>query len=94
LHDEEASTFTDLKKFLNEEFDHLLTLGVAVKGLSQYNHAYNILITEFKTVKVTSKFPRESELYDKVQEYSKEIQEKIKIIVGYTNKIDCQIHSN
>jgi 5'-nucleotidase len=84
LHDEEASTFTDLKNVLNEESDHLLTSGVAVKDLSQYNHPHKTLITEFETVKVTSKFPRDSELYDKVQEYSKEIEEKLKTIVGYT----------
>ena len=53
---------------------------MVVKDISKDSKKYKTLITEFEKIDITSEFPRDPELHDKVQHFTKEIEEKMKVV--------------
>ena len=75
----------ELPKFENVltegESGHDLSSGVVLKNVSHSN--YKSLVTEFERVVITSRFPRDPELHEHVLHYTKDLEEKMKVICGY-----------
>jgi len=58
--------------------------GTIIKDLSKFDQSHKTLVTEFEVVEITSQFPSDKELDDSVYEFIKDIDKKMKVLIGYT----------
>ncbi|CAI2387216.1 unnamed protein product [Moneuplotes crassus] len=91
LHSKEKVDFTDLENVITEEDPKDLQKGSVVKDISGGPREYNTMITEFERIEITSEFPRDPELHEKVEHFTKEINEKLKVVIGYNGvELSCK----
>lgn len=80
LHNKEKSEFLGLDNILTEKDGTALHSGVLVKDISTYSSKHKTLVTEFETVEVTSEFDRDPELHEHVVNFTKALDDKMKVI--------------